>query len=424
MLLAIAACVPVLAQPTFWRWDKDGDLEGWKPANFQSLEAKGGMLRGVTRYDPMLESPAVSIDASRYKIVEFRAQSSITGRGEIFWHGAGNGFSEMRMSRHLVIASAEPRVYRVDMSVYPEWQGIITGLRLDLLNTAGATIAVDYLRLLDRPQGAVANAGFEDDFDSDGLPDGWTAQAAEFGLSEENATEGTRSALVRTDDKGQAILTTRVPLDNLGTYHLEADLTVEGTATRACATLGYLDVFGKPLPDEPGRVEVRDRKPTTRLVGDLDVPRTAASADLSLILEGTGVRGWWDMVSLRHTYEAPDESSAPFETWRASWIWATATLNKPDVSAYLRRAFDLPVSPEQLTAAQVQLTVDDAYTLFVNGQQVTETSDTDGWKTPELVGIKPYLVPGRNVIAILARNAGASSGALLEGAVRWPQGSV
>lgn len=424
VLLTIAACVPAMAQTTIWRWDKDGDLEGWKPASFESLEVKTGMLRGVTKYDPMLESPAVSIDASRYKIVEFRAQSSITGRGEIFWHGAGKGFSEARMSRHVVIASSEPRVYQVDMSVYPEWQGIITGLRLDLLNTAGATIAVDYLRLLDRPQGAVPNAGFEDDFDGDGLPDGWTAEAAEFRLSEENATEGTRSALVRTDDRGQATLTTRVPLDKLGTYHLEADLIVEGTAARACVKLRYFDVFGKPLPDQPAQIEVRDCKPKTRFVGDIEAPRTAASADLSLSLEGKGARGWWDMVSLMHTYEAPDESSAPFETWRASWIWATATLNKPDVSAYLRKTFDLPVSPDQLTAAQVQLTVDDAYTLFVNGHQVTETNDTDGWKTPELIGIRPYLVRGRNVIAILARNAGGSSGALLEGAVRWPAGSV
>ncbi|MEI6502392.1 MAG: hypothetical protein WCP21_15380, partial [Armatimonadota bacterium] len=410
-LLALAVCLPVIAQPAVWRWDKDGDLAGWTGVNFQSLDVKGGMLRGVTKWDPILISPEVSIDASRYKIIEFRAQSSITSTGEIFWHGAGGVFTEKLMSRHSVIASDAPRVYQVDMSAYPGWEGIVTGLRLDLINAAGATVAIDYVRLVDRLTGVVPNASFENDFDGNGVPDGWTAQAAEFKLSEEQATEGTRSALVGTGAKGTATLSTRVPLDNLGQYHLDADLKLEGAAKRVYATLAYLDVFGKPLPDRPALLEAHEPGPKTRLSGDFDAPRNAAAAELALTIEGAGVRGWWDVVDLKHTYETPDLSSAPFETWRASWIWAEATLNKENAPAYLRKSFDLPVAAEQVSMAKVQVTVDDAYTLFVNGKQVAEAGGAEGWRTPEMLDLKPYLVQGRNVIGILAKNIGSSSGA-------------
>jgi len=284
VVIAVALCVQAVAQPAVWRWDKDGDLEGWTGANFQSLEAQGGMVRGVTKWDPILISPAVSIDASRYKIIEFRAQTSISGGGEIFWHVAGESFTEKKMSRHSVIASNEPRVYQVDMSAYPQWEGTITGLRLDLLNAAGAAIAIDYVRLLDRPMGVVPNASFENDFDGNGLPDGWTAPATEFKLSDQHATEGTRSAEVGTGTRGTAAVSTRVPLDSLGLYRLEADLALDGMPRRVYATLKCFDVFGKTLPDAPALIETRELGPMTRVVGHFEVPRTARGATLHFTL--------------------------------------------------------------------------------------------------------------------------------------------
>lgn len=423
-MVLLSLCAAALAQAPVWRWDKDGDLKGWTPVNFESIEARGGMLRGVTKYNAMLNSPPVSLDASKYKVIEFRAQSSITDNGAIFWHGAGEVLTEQRMSHHVVLASSEPRVYRVDLSAYPEWKGIITAFRLDLVNAAGAKVAVDYVRFLERSLGVIPNAGFEDDFDKDGHPDGWTAQAGEFKLSEEHATEGTRTAMVATGEQGRAVLQTRVPLDELGVYRLDADLALVGVPTRVYATLHYRDVFGKPLADKPAVIEVRNLGPQIRLSGDFDAPRLAASADLSLVIEAPKARGWWDAVQLNHVAEPPDLASAPFETWRAHWIWAEATLNKDNVPAYLRKTFDLPVAPAQVTMAKVQVTADDTYEMFVNGKQVSSSTEVNGWRTPEMVDLKPYLAQGRNVIAVLARNVGSSAGFLLEGGVQWPGGSM
>lgn len=419
VVTSLAITTLAAAQAPSWRWDKD-DLEGWRGDNFQSLEVRDGMLRGVTRYDPMLTSPPLSLDASRYKVIEFRVQSSLSGGGEIFWHAAGQGFSEERMSRHALLGSGQPRVYRVDLSAYPTWQGIVTGLRLDLLNPAGATVALDYVRFLDRDLGAAPNPGFEDDFDGDGRPDGWSAQAAEFGCSDRHATEGTRSALVATGERREATLGTRVPLDGLGLYRLEGDVSLEGAPGEARARLRFLDVFGKPL----AAPEVVVAAGAGKLAGQFTAPAGAAAADLALTIAGPGRRAWWDAVVLTHVAEQPDASVAPFETWQASWIWAEATAARPKASAYLRRSFELPVSPAQVSQAKLQVTADDAYELFLNGRSLVQKADPDGWRTPEVLDLRPYLQAGRNVLAVQARNVGSASGFLLEGGLRWPGGGL
>jgi hypothetical protein len=135
------------------------------------------MVRGVTEYDCMLTSPELDIDADEYTVVEFRVRSSVTGKGEIFWHQEGKRFSDERQKDHALYASEEPRVYRSRVATVETWRGTIRRIRLDILNAAGAEVALDYVRITTAPRSMVANAGFEDDFDSDGVPDGWQVDA-------------------------------------------------------------------------------------------------------------------------------------------------------------------------------------------------------------------------------------------------------
>ena len=132
------------AEDLVWRFDTDGDLEGWTPTNFESVEVRDGMLRGVTQFDSMLLSPELSIDASDYTVVEFRVASTVPGSGEVFWHGPDASFADDVKSRHTVLASAEPRVYRAAVGAIATWQGTIARIRLDILNPAGAELALDY----------------------------------------------------------------------------------------------------------------------------------------------------------------------------------------------------------------------------------------------------------------------------------------
>lgn len=415
-LVLLTACM-AQAQGPAWRFDTDGDMQGWAAHNFVSAEVRGGYLRGVTKYDPMLVAPVLELDAAKYRTIEFRAQTNLTGGGEIFWHGPGGRYSEERMSRHVLQAGPEPLVYRIDLGACAGWEGTITGLRLDLLNPEGAEIALDYVRFLDREPGAVPNDSFEDDFDGDGVPDGWTVQNGSVTLAEQHATDGGVSAKV-TADAGKAVLRARAPLDLLGLYHISADLTAEGTVGDARVSLIFYDVFGKKLPDAPFVMSAGRQATGRRLESDFTAPPLAATADVVLTVEGAKATAWWDNVVLRHVREELDLNAAPLETWRASWIWATETYGKDNSPAYLRKAFDLAVAPAQLTEARAQVTADDSYKLWINGQPVTETSDTDGWRTPEMIDLRPYLQAGRNVMAVEARDVSSAEGFLLEGALQ------
>jgi len=89
----------------------------------------------------------------------------------------------------------------------------------------------------------------------------------------------------------------------------------------------------------------------------------------------------------------------------ASWIWfpegepATAA---PIGSRWFRRAFDLPTN-RKVQRARILMTADNEFTLFVNGQPVGSGNNFHQASEFDLAGL---LQPGRNLLAVLARNSG------------------
>ncbi|MCP4784352.1 MAG: c-type cytochrome [Fuerstiella sp.] len=96
--------------------------------------------------------------------------------------------------------------------------------------------------------------------------------------------------------------------------------------------------------------------------------------------------------------------------WKgSSWIWdraGGAADAQSNDSRYFRRVFELRSQP---TAARLHITVDNEYTLFVNGQEVGGNSD---WSDVERYDVTKLLVKGTNVVAIDARNAGGVAAAI------------
>ncbi len=87
------------------------------------------------------------------------------------------------------------------------------------------------------------------------------------------------------------------------------------------------------------------------------------------------------------------------------WIWATkdAATKADNGSAYFRKAFNLD-EPESGTA---EVTVDDAFELFLNGRSIgTGDSATKRYK----FNLTKRLLPGRNVLAIAAVNGAPGPG--------------
>lgn len=96
----------------------------------------------------------------------------------------------------------------------------------------------------------------------------------------------------------------------------------------------------------------------------------------------------------------------------ASWIWhpeGDPADSVPAGTRYFRRTFDLPAG-----AAELQVTADDAFTLYVNGREAARSpAVADAWRTASIVDISALLRPGVNVIAVAAVNTNPGPAGLL-----------
>jgi alpha-L-rhamnosidase len=107
-------------------------------------------------------------------------------------------------------------------------------------------------------------------------------------------------------------------------------------------------------------------------------------------------------------------AKSPFEG--ARWIWfpeGNPAANAPSGERYFRRIVNLPADVG-IQRATLVLTVDDQFTLFVNGEEVGKSSgQTDAWRELKTFDLKPRrLRTGPNVIAVRAFNTAGAAGLL------------
>jgi hypothetical protein len=99
--------------------------------------------------------------------------------------------------------------------------------------------------------------------------------------------------------------------------------------------------------------------------------------------------------------------------WYAEWIWHSS----PTKDIYFRYTFDITEKP---SSAKLAITADNIYTLYINGVQV---GHDETWETLEAYDILKYLKPGRNIIAVHAKDPGPDIGGLLvEGSINYASG--
>lgn len=122
--------------------------------------------------------------------------------------------------------------------------------------------------------------------------------------------------------------------------------------------------------------------------------------------------GWFETAFLtpgefQGDWIGAQETANPPSFEGASWIWypqGDPADSAPPGTRYFRRTFDLPAG-DQITAAQLQLTADDGFTLYVNGQEIASSPHVaDSWRTATVVDISTALQTGRNVVAVEANN--------------------
>jgi putative heme-binding domain-containing protein len=99
------------------------------------------------------------------------------------------------------------------------------------------------------------------------------------------------------------------------------------------------------------------------------------------------------------------------DTTGVQWIWfdeGDPLVDAPAATRYFRRAFKFDRAVDEAT---LELTADNAFTVWINGVQV---GSGDDWKRVERFDVKKYFLTGENVIAVEARNDGSAAGLIVK----------
>jgi hypothetical protein len=134
--------------------------------------------------------------------------------------------------------------------------------------------------------------------------------------------------------------------------------------------------------------------------------------DEAMKLPGSGQLG----AAKRLLEKYPWQKFEPHPEWAAwagaaepaawgDWIWypeGDPAKDAPVAARYFRRTFELPKGKEVVRAV-LRLTVDDKFTVYLNGQLVGSHAD---WMTgKEFTDVARLLRPGKNVLAVRGENA-------------------
>jgi hypothetical protein len=145
---------PVYPVPTSWRFDSDGNVEGWYPQNqltsFKVLD--GNLSMQSTGDDPYMISPPITVPANEYNRLGIRMKISdgdLTGAQLFFVTDADPAWDEAKSLYFNVHSDDEYHDYELDLSTVEGWAGVITKLRLDPVESQGRTIDVDIIAFIE-----------------------------------------------------------------------------------------------------------------------------------------------------------------------------------------------------------------------------------------------------------------------------------
>ncbi len=146
---------------------------------------------------------------------------------------------------------------------------------------------------------------------------------------------------------------------------------------------------------------------------------SACYAVIRIGLDGSGTLQLKEM----YTYQTGLPSSKGM--WDAEWVWypENPVTDAVEEYRYFRYSFTLS---DYASYAPLQLTADDKYQIYVNGQYVDSNWDVggDSWGDVQVLYIDEYLVPGENVIAIKSYNLISEAGVLFDGKITLKNGET
>lgn len=230
-----------------------------------------------------------------------------------------------------------------------------------------------------------------------------------------DATQPRLSWIVESQERGQRQMAYEIAVASSAEQLQQdkGDLWQSGKITSGeTAQIVYA---GKPLVSRQAcvwKVRVWDRD------GQMSAWSEAARWEMGL-LKADDWSAKWIEANLQPASAAANDTLAG-----ATWIWfpeANVDVTKTGVPGerFFRLRVNVPAG-EKPQLAKLILTVDDQFTLHINGKQIVRFAQLDGWKKPQTFDLLPLLTTGENVIAVAATNIEHLAGVCGKVVIQYP----
>ncbi len=240
--------------------------------------------------------------------------------------------------------------------------------------------------------------------DQDGNVAGWTVTGS-GDLTVAPFTKNNKTAYKGVFKSGSATAFMKHTVDfheTEYTYCVKGDLT---TDTPAVAQMRFYDYKGNEYKNK--RVEAA-LNPAQK---SFELNYVAPSCTTAALLIGGGS----GTVEVKNVTFYQTGAPASKTQWQGKWVWYNEDPYKAqDDYRYFRYHFELE---DGVKEAPFQITVDDKFALYANGEEVINNWDAggDSWSNVISLDLKKYLKKGDNVLAIKAYNYVSEAGVLFDG---------
>ena len=141
---------PVVSGSPEWRFETEGDMEGWLAKLVSSATATNGMLSVTTSAaNSQIISPAgLGIDADAKSLLGIRMKAAAGTSGSLAWDTNGDGFMASRTKGFALIDNENFHTYYLELSGESGYTGTLNRLRIVVTNASGADVEIDWIGFL------------------------------------------------------------------------------------------------------------------------------------------------------------------------------------------------------------------------------------------------------------------------------------
>ncbi|MBR2625513.1 MAG: hypothetical protein IKD23_03840 [Lentisphaeria bacterium] len=448
-------------------WNKDNDFNNWRHFFNVSGKIENGFIKltGI-KFDPQMSNRAVTIDPKNFDTLVYTCK--VTGPGPkktgefYFWQTGSKANPRQSWQLPELICDGEFHTYSVRPADLTTWLecGTVSGIRLDITNSAGGTIEIQEIRL---EKSSTATSGTKDIpalvwnkennfkpwkyfLHSKGvIANGmisFTEIKFDCGIEARNITPVDPEAYNTISFTYRAASTGNLQ----GQFFFKNDNMKFSEKTRV--TLPALIADGKwhtiecqiqnPAWKECGKITSLRLDPTDSAGGTLDISEikllkkdypenVKKNVDSSNIKPSAAVTvpdgkldaPKWQAEKSELWQKNDTKTAVPEKYFKGSMIRSPQDLYKGSKyqDFYLRKTFELDKTP---VLGFLQFTADDCAQAFVNGQLAGVSND---WSTGVSLDVSKFLKQGKNTLAFHYVNSSTYGGVLAELYVQYADGS-